>query len=98
MAGLALGTAAAVGIVAATIVAFAWMVWRLAGDRPDGTDDTDDRGGGGNVRRDPPGPGGSGGPAWWPAFEREFADYVAWTGAPACNPTRDPSELCARAA
>jgi hypothetical protein len=76
---LELTTATTLGVVAATGVAVALMVLLLRPvDRPDGSDDSDSGGGGGNVRRDPPGLGSSGGgPAWWPEFEREFADYVA---------------------
>jgi hypothetical protein len=42
-------------------------------------DDSGSDDGGGNLpRRDrPPDPTGGGDPAWWPEFERAFAEYVA---------------------
>jgi hypothetical protein len=42
-------------------------------------DDSGSDDGGGNMRRRdrPPEPSGGGDPAWWPDFERAFAEYVA---------------------
>jgi hypothetical protein len=57
-----------------------WFLWR----HDDGPDDSDGGGGGGpgggGPPPDPPTP--PDGPAWWPEFEREFADYVANVVAP----------------
>ena len=47
-------------------------------ERPDDTDESDS-GGGGGSRKDPrpKAPGGGGEPAWWPEFERQFAEHLA---------------------
>jgi hypothetical protein len=70
--------------VAVVLVGFAcitgWLVAstvryrRLGGDDPG---DGDGRHGGGSDRDpNPPDRSPDGGPAWWPEFERQFAEYV----------------------
>jgi hypothetical protein len=76
--------AASVGIVAVLIALVFVLAWLV---RPRGSDDSDGGGGGGPPRppdRPPPGP------PWWPAFERDFADYVARRG------SRPPDPLMRR--
>jgi hypothetical protein len=75
------GIAIAVLAVLAGILALFERVLRYI-DRGAGPDDSDpgEGGGGGGAGPpgDPPGPGGD--PAWWPEFERRFAEHVAVAG------------------
>jgi Mg/Co/Ni transporter MgtE len=64
-----------VGIVVVLVVFVTVVAWWA---RRGGPDDPGDGGGGGGGRPPPPDPPG---PAWWPEFERDFAEYVASTRA-----------------
>jgi hypothetical protein len=80
--------------VIASIVVTAAVAITIAGRRASrrrrDDDDTDFRGGGG--RRGPDAPQGpAGDPAWWPEFERQFADY---TNAPTPVMSRPTIKVC----
>ena len=76
---------ASVGLAALVVALLIWQLIRVrerldhASDSDDSGSGSDGGGGGGNMRRKGPprGSGGGGDPVWWPAFEREFAEYVA---------------------
>jgi hypothetical protein len=71
-------TIVVLGLTLAVVMEIARLLQLL--DRRDDSGDSDDSdtGGGGGCRKEGPPdlPGGGGEPAWWPRFEREFADYV----------------------
>ena len=62
-----------------------WFLWRHEDDGPD--DSGPDGGGPGGGGGPPPDPPPTPDPAWWPEFEREFAEYVANVGAPSRSAT-----------
>ncbi|WP_270044922.1 hypothetical protein [Solirubrobacter ginsenosidimutans] len=67
------------------------------GDPPDEPgSDADDRGGG-SPRPDPPCPTRGGDPAWWPEFEREFANYAAAVRSTESGTADSPANARARA-
>ena len=71
---------AAMIVVSLAVITATLHFWTLGGEGDDaGQGPRGAHGGGGPRRRRPDVPqrGGGGAPSWWPAFERQFAAYVA---------------------
>ena len=64
-------------VVVAFVLGVALIVRLVLNSGGDDGDDPGSDGGGPGRRRPAPGRPPSAPPAWWPEFEREFADYVA---------------------
>jgi hypothetical protein len=84
-------TAFSIAILVVTVAVPAALAYRLnAIDAADADDEDDDRGGGGGggvrLPRPPDPPAGDGAPSWWPAFEAQFAEYVAAGAEPSSSP------------
>jgi hypothetical protein len=75
-------TAFSIAILVVSVAVPAVLAYRMHPiDVADADDEDDDRGGGGGggvrLPRPPDPPAGDGAPAWWPAFEAQFAEHVA---------------------